>query len=756
VPFEKLVEDLQPVRDLSRSPFFQVMFILLNHPALKLELPDLTLLPIKRETEKVKYDLTLMVVEGEKGLRVEFEYNTELFERATIERLIGHYERLLEVITEDVSWPISRLPLITEGEIGQLELQNQTIQEYPREQLTHQLIEAQAANRPDAIAVVCGDQSVTYSDLNSRANQLAHYLRSLGVGPDELVGVMVDRSVDMVISTVAVFKAGGAYVPFDPSFPAERLRFMMEDSGVKVLLTQGAIAAAMPAVLADQLAQQQTRVVSVDSDWTMIAQAAPTNPPLCTMPVNLAYVIYTSGSTGRPKGVMLEHRSLVNFLCSMQKEPGLTANDTLLAVTTLSFDIAGLELYLPLITGARVVIAKREEVVDSVALQRLLNSSQATLMQATPATWRMLIDAGWMGNSSLKVLCGGEALPRELADQLVERTGELWNMYGPTETTIWSTVERVENGHEAISLGKPIANTSIYIVDEHGQLVPRCIAGELYIGGEGLARGYYKREELTRERFLPDPFSKTNEARMYRTGDVARWRTDGKLEYLGRTDHQVKIRGYRIETGEIEAVMAQHPAVGQAVVVARDDFGGDKRLVAYLVPSSGSNGSEPNLPSTSEWREYLRQQLPEYMVPAVFIKLEQLPVTPNGKIDRKQLPAPDERRPELSSGYVPPQNVAEEKIAALWQEALGVEQIGRFDNFFDLGGHSLLMAQVHGRLQIEFKREVSMLDLFRYPTINSLATFLSQEQNEGPQVEQAVVRASVRLNAVRRPRHIRN
>src|SRR5262249_1184146 len=316
---------------------------------------------------------------------------------------------------------------------------------------------------------------------------LAHYLRSLGVGPEQLVGVMVDRSVDMVMSTVAVFKAGGEYVPFDPSFPAERLRFMMEDSGVKVLLTQGAIAAAMPAVLADQLEQQMTRVVSVDSDWTMIAQAAPTNPPLCATPANLAYVIYTSGSTGRPKGVMIEHRSLVNFLCSMQKEPGLTFNDTLLAVTTLSFDIAGLELYLPLITGARVVIAKREEVVDSVALQRLLNTSQATVMQATPATWRMLIDAGWMGNSSLKVLCGGEALPRELADQLIERTGELWNMYGPTETTIWSTVERVENGHEAISLGKPIANTSIYIVDEHGQIVPRCIAGELYIGGEGLA-----------------------------------------------------------------------------------------------------------------------------------------------------------------------------------------------------------------------------------------------------------------------------
>ncbi|HKE56739.1 MAG TPA: amino acid adenylation domain-containing protein, partial [Pyrinomonadaceae bacterium] len=631
---------------------------------------------------------------------------------------------------------------------------NQTTAEYPRDQLTHQLIEAQAAARPDALALVCGDQSLTYSELNGRANQLAHHLRSLGVGPDELVGVMVDRSTDMLLSTVAVFKAGAAYVPFDPSFPAERLRFMMEDSGVKVLLTQGAIAAAMPAALAEQLEQQQTKVISVDSDWPVIAQSPATNPPLCTTPANLAYVIYTSGSTGRPKGVMLEHRSLVNFLCSMQREPGLTANDTLLAVTTLSFDIAGLELYLPLVTGARVVIARREEVVDSIALQRLLNASGATVMQATPATWRMLIEAGWMGHRGLKVLCGGEALPRELADQLVERTSELWNMYGPTETTIWSTVERVANGHEAISLGKAIANTTIYIVDEHGQLVPRCIAGELYIGGEGLARGYFKREELTAERFVADPFALPGQARMYRTGDIARWRTDGKLEYLGRSDHQVKIRGYRIETEEIEAVLAQHPAVGQVVVVARDDFGGDKRLVAYLVPSV--TNAEASLPTTSEWREYLRQQLPEYMVPAVFVTLERLPVTPNGKIDRKQLPAPDERRPELSSGYVPPQNVAEEKIASLWQEALGVEQIGRFDNFFDLGGHSLLMAQVHGRLQTEFKREVSMLDLFRYPTINSLATFLSQEQNEGPQVEQAVVRASVRLNAVRRPRHIRN
>jgi len=370
----------------------------------------------------------------------------------------------------------------------------------------------------------------------------------------------------------------------------------------------------------------------------------------------------------------------------------------------------------------------------------------------------MLIDAGWSGNKDLKVLCGGEALPRDLADQLIERSKELWNMYGPTETTIWSSVEQVRKDG-TINLGHPIANTSFYVLDPFGEPNPLGVAGELYIGGEGLARGYFKRDELTRERFVPNPFEDAPNARMYRTGDRVRRRSDGSLEYFGRTDHQVKIRGYRIETGEIETVLSEHPLVAQAVVMARDDANGDKRLVAYIVPivtEQATTGDNNALPSITEWRDYLRQRLPEYMVPATFVMLESLPFTPNGKVDRKQLPVPDDQRPQLSSDYIAPQNATEEAIACVWQEALRINKVGRHDNFFDLGGHSLLMAQVHARLQSEFKREVSMLDLFRYPTINSLANFLGQEQTDEKQVEQAVVRASMRLNAVRRPRLVRN
>jgi len=760
VPFEKLVEELQPVRDLSRSPFFQVMFILLNHPELKCDLPGLTLEATSTSNETAKFDLTLTMMEIEKGLKIDLEYNTELFDLSTMERFLSQYERLLESICVDGTQSIDRIPILSNDERFEMFAVNDlTKQEYPRQTLTHQLIEKKAQQNPSSIAVTCGNEQLTYKDLNDRANQLSGYLRSLGVGPDALVGVMMDRSVNMVVALLGIMKAGGAYVPLDPGFPTDRLRFMIEDSELGVLISDSEILQSIPAALTEQLASQQATVVSFDDDWGKIAVFATDDQPPNAKPNNLAYVIYTSGSTGRPKGVMLEHQSLVNFLCSMASEPGMTADDALVAVTTLSFDISGLELYLPLITGARVVVARREEVMDPSALQELLKSSQATVMQATPATWRMLIDAGWSGNKGLKVLCGGEALPRDLADQLIERTKELWNMYGPTETTIWSSVEQVRKDG-GINLGHPIANTSFYVLDAYGEPSPFGVAGELYIGGEGLARGYFKREELTRERFLTNPFDDAPNARMYRTGDRVRRRSDGSLEYLGRTDHQVKIRGYRIETGEIETVLGEHPVVAQAVVIARDDASGDKRLVAYIVPTvtdRATNGAGNDaIPSITEWRDYLRQRLPEYMVPATFVTLESLPFTPNGKIDRKRLPVPDDQRPQLSSDYVAPQNAAEEAIASVWQEALRINKVGRYDNFFDLGGHSLLMAQVHARLQSEFKREVSMLDLFRYPTINSLANFLGQEQTDEKQVEQAVVRASMRLNAVRRPRLVRN
>ena len=435
-------------------------------------------------------------------------------------------------------------------------------------------------------------------------------------------------------------------------------------------------------------------------------------------PDHLAYVIYTSGSTGRPKGVQVVQRAVVNFLASMQVEPGLTAEDTLVAVTTLSFDIAGLELFLPLTVGARVVIAGGTVVADGPQLMALMDCSNVTVMQATPATWRLLIQAGWRGDRGLRILCGGEALPRELADQLLARCGELWNMYGPTETTIWSTVYQVQSGEGAISIGRPIANTQIYILDSHLQPVPIGVVGELYIGGDGLARGYFKRPELTAEKFICDPFRETPDARLYKTGDLARYHAAGTIEFLGRIDHQVKIRGFRIELGEIEAVLAQHAQVRQAVVVAREDTPGDKRLVAYLI----AKGSTPQV---GDLRSFLKDQLPDYMVPAAFVMLEAFPLTPNGKVDRKALPAPDGARLSRNANYAPPQTDLERALAAIWQDVLKVERVGRHDNFFDLGGHSLLIVQVHARLGSITPMPITIADLFRFPTVATLVDFMS-------------------------------
>jgi amino acid adenylation domain-containing protein len=572
----------------------------------------------------------------------------------------------------------------------------------------HELLEEQALRTPQAIAVEFEGRSLSYGELHARANQLAHLLRGKGVGPEVLVGICVERSLEMVVALLGVLKAGGGYVPLDPSYGSGRIKYVIEHARVKTLITQK--------TLLPILASSNAEVVCLDSGWSSIAQASA--DPLvagCTSS-NVAYVIYTSGSTGKPKGVVVEHRSVANFLSSMRQKPGLHADDVLVAVTTISFDIAGLEIFLPLLVGARLVVASRQSTQDGNLLLQLLHGSCATVLQATPATWRLLFECDWKGSRNLKVLVGGEALSPELAHRLASTCGEVWNMYGPTETTIWSSICHV-NGLEQrnVPIGKPIANTTFYILDGNLQPVSSGTEGELYIGGDGLARGYFEQPDLTAEKFVPDPFSHRPGARMYRTGDLARFRPDGNAEFLGRLDQQVKIRGFRIELGEVEVVLEQHPSVLQAVAVAREEASGDKSLIAYLIPTMGSQITIVGL------REHLLRQLPEYMIPSAFLQLAEFPLTPNGKLDRKNLPAPTRADYQTDRVYVAPRNDVERELAALWEKALGVHPVGAKDNFFDLGGSSLRAARLFTDISRTFGSELPLTTLVHAPTLELLA-----------------------------------
>jgi amino acid adenylation domain-containing protein len=717
LPFEKIVEELQPERSLGHSPIFQVMFVLQNQPQAGFALSGLKITPVNRESDSAKFDLTLYMTERDDGLSCWLEYNTDLFEAGSAERLLEHFEVLLAGIVAHPNLTIAELPLLTEVEGRQQLVEwNDTHVEFPAGQCIHQLFEAQVERTPDAVALISGAERLSYSELNARANQLAYYLRRLGVRPEERVAVCLERSAEMVVAVLAILKAGGAYVPLDPAYPADRLAFTLQDACAVVLLTQEDLSALLP--------ETKARVVCVDSERETIVGEDETNPTSVASPGNLAYVIYTSGSTGKPKGVQISHLALSNFLNSMRRQPGISRDDVLLSVTTLSFDIAGLEIYLPLIAGARIVLATREVAADGVRLAEAVTISGATIMQATPATWHLLIESGWQGNQRLKVFCGGEALSRELAGQLLERGAAVWNLYGPTETTIWSTMCRVEDTSRAVHIGRPIANTQVFILDDHLRMVPPGVAGELYIGGDGLARGYLNRPELSAERFIPDPFSRRPGARLYKTGDLARYLTGGNIEVIGRLDHQVKLRGFRIELGEIEAVLNAHPQVREAVVIAREDRPGDQRLAAYLV------GELAAAVITSELRTYLREKLPEYMVPSSYVLLEALPLTPNGKVDRRALPEPERLSPEVQASYVAPRTEVEKTIVAIWQEALALDQVGTSDNFFDLGGHSLLLVRVHSKIREVLKKDLTIIDLFRYPTISSLAKYLSENQSE--------------------------
>jgi amino acid adenylation domain-containing protein len=663
--------------------------------------------------EQTNYALTLAAY-GDPEILLKLEYDSRRFGRPAVRRMLGHIKTLLESVTADPGQAVSRLALLTDPERRQtVETWNRTEFEYPRDMVLHRLIEQQVERTPDRVAVSCEGRRFTYAQLNARANQIAAALRAAGVGPDSVVGVSVRRSVDMVAGLLAILKAGGAYLPLDPALPGERITYMAEDSSLKVLVTESS--------LLDELPDLDCQRVLLDDP--ALASHSARNVESGATPRNLAYVIYTSGSTGRPKGVLLPQSALVNLLWSVRKWFDFGRDDVLLAVTTISFDIAGVDLWLPLLTGARSVIASREAAANGAELLALVIAEGATFLQATPVTWRILLEAGWPGNRDLRGVCTGEAMPRELADMLRPRVGRLWNMYGPTETTIWSTGYEI-TGPGPVLIGRPVGNTTTYIVDPQLQPMPVGIVGELLLGGEGLARGYLNRPELTAEKFIPDPFSGIEGARLYRTGDLARYLPDGNIECLGRTDHQVKIRGFRIELAEIEGVLERHPAIRQAVARLCDDQHG-KRLVAYL----GIRGGER--PSPAELRAFLGAHLPDYMIPAQYVFVETFPLTSSGKVNRLALPAPGGAPSGGETGYVAPRNELERQLCAVWAEVFGLERVGIQDDFFDLGGHSLLAVQLLVRLEkILSDEQFSLSALLEAPTIERFASWLAGHRAE--------------------------
>jgi amino acid adenylation domain-containing protein len=712
LPFEKLVEDLAPPRDLARSAVFQVLFVIQNTPLEAFTRSSEGSQGVIGEGGSAAYDLSLYFVETGRGLRGSFEYNTDLFDEATVRRLGGHFQTLLAAAVARPEARLSELPLLTDAERRTLLVDwNDTARPVP-ETAVHELFAAQAARTPEAIAVSFEGRDLTYAALDARSNQLAHRLRAMGVGPESLVAIALERSLDMVVALLGVLRAGGAYLPIDPGYPAARIAYMLEDARVRVLLTQESLRATLPAsaeVLcldSADLSSERTDAPAVAVDWA-----------------DLAYVIYTSGSTGRPKGVQVPHGALSSFLAAMRERPGLDPADHLLSVTTLSFDIAGLELYLPLVTGARVELVSAETAADGARLLDRLLVSHATVMQATPATWRLLLEAGWTGGS-LEVLCGGEALPGDLAEELRRRAASVWNLYGPTETTIWSAVHRVDRTEAVAPLGQPIANTRVYVLDADLRPVPVGVAGELYIGGAGVTRGYRNRPDLTAERFVPDPFAPEPGARLYRTGDLTRWRADGVIEFLGRTDHQVKVRGFRIELPEIEGALLGLSAIKAAAVLPRENASGDVQLVAYVVFGPGPE------PTVTEMRAALRDRLPGYMVPSSFVILDELPLTPNGKLDRKALSRLDARQGAGAVEHVEPRTPMERLVAGIWAEALGLSRVSVHDNFFDLGGHSLLSMRVLARVDKAIGQRLNPREL-TFQTLEQFAAMCEKRAAAG-------------------------
>ena len=707
VPFEVVVRELHLERDMSRHPIFQIA-LSMKESASAAFASALNLVEVESATEPL--DLTIEFVEEGNELFTWFSYNTELFGASTIARMMEHFRILLESAADDPRIRISRMPLLSEAERQQVLVEwNKTRIADPGVECLHQFFEEQVEKTPDAVAVKCDGKSLTYRDLNERANRLAHYLRKLKVEPEVLVGICTERSLEMLVGILGILKAGGAYVPLDPAYPKDRLEVILADAKAHILLTQKKLQKILP--------PQVARLVLLDSDWPAIAREPATNPVRNVNSANLDYVLFTSGSTGRPKGVALEHRSAVIFIqwarhAFLPEEVAGT-----LFSTSFCFDLSVFEIFVPLSMGGTVIIAQ-----NALALAKLRAAGEVTLINTVPSAIAELVRLDAVPPSIRVVNLAGEALLTALAHQIYDKTevGKVYNLYGPTEDTTYSTYALVPPGAE-VTIGRPLPNTQAYILDKSHQPVPIGIPGELYLAGDGLARGYFGREDLTAERFSPNPYSRQPAARMYRTGDLARWLEDGNIEYLGRLDNQVKVRGFRIELEEIENVLVKQPGVQAAVVVAREDNPGDKRLVAYIVPSG------PSVP-VARLQNLVRKQLPDYMVPSAFVELNQLPLSPNGKINRRLLPPPDSSAFEPSS-VVQPRNDLELSLLAIWKRVLGVENIGVRDDFFDLGGHSLKAARVLAEVEKEIGTELPLSALFRGATVESLARVI-QSQSE--------------------------
>ncbi|MCB2250910.1 non-ribosomal peptide synthase/polyketide synthase [Pseudomonas chlororaphis] len=720
LPFEQLVEALQPERSLSHNPLFQVMFNHQSQAHAARQLPGLALHGLAWSSHTAQFDLNLDTQETAEGLWASLTYATDLFDAATAERLLHHWQNLLRAVVGQASARLDDLALLSAAQRQQL-LQdwNATATAYPREQGVHQLFEAQALARPEAIALRCNGEALTYAELNRRANRLAHRLLDAGVGPDVLVAVALERSVAMVVGLLATLKAGGAYVPLDPQYPAERLAFMLEDSRARVVLTQSHLRARLHL-------PSGPRVLLVDEP-AVDAVFSADNPGVALAPEHLAYVIYTSGSTGKPKGVMVRHQALSSFASGMAGTLEIAGDARMLSLTTFSFDIFALELYVPLTVGATVILGDQALAQDPQAILDLAQAHGASVVQATPATWRMLLDSERRGAlRGVTCLCGGEALPGDLAQRLLDLQGRVWNLYGPTETTIWSAAHRLSDARPFV--GRPIANTGLFILSADLAPCPPGAAGELLIGGVGLARGYHGRAALTAERFVPDPFSSSGE-RLYRTGDLARYRADGVVEYIGRVDHQVKVRGFRIELGEIESALREQAEVSEAAVLAEND-----RLIAYLVTHEPLEDAQ-QAGLRERLKAALRETLPDYMVPAYLLFLERMPLTPNGKLDRKALPKPDASL--LRKRHVAPVSAREQQVAAIWAEVLEIAQVGLEDHFFELGGHSLLATRVVSRVRQALGLEVALKALFEQPVLGDFVQALGDAASEVPAIFQA-------------------
>lgn len=736
VPFEKLVEELQPTRDLSRSPLFQVMLALQNAPASSLELPELELSGIGIIQQTAKFDLTLAIDRADEKLIASLEYNSDLFEQTTIERILNHFLLLLEKVVAEPTQRLSKLPALTEAETRQVLVEwNETQGDYSP-LLAHELFAEHARLRPDTPAVVFqGTEQLTYAELDQLATRCAQRLLKSGLEPEARVAVMLERGPEMIVSLLGIFKAGGAYLPLDPAYPTDRLAYMIEDARPHVVLTSRSLLTRVP--------WTETPIVCLE-DWQDDTSVDEVKLPH-VKPGSVAYVIYTSGSTGKPKGVMVEHRGLSNLAAAQAQAFGPTEGSRVLQFASYSFDASIFEIAMALTHGATLYLERQESLLPGPNFVKLLRDRGITLVTLPPSALAASPDADLPDLDTITV--AGEACPSDVVARWAEGR-RFFNLYGPTETTIWTTAAECQAGTAKPPIGRPILNTQVYVLDERMEPTPIGVRGDLYIGGDSLARGYLNQPELTAERFVPNPFSSEPSARLYRTGDVARHLSDGQIEFIGRADSQVKIRGFRIEPGEIEAALVEHEAVRESVVIAREDTPGEKRLVAYVVP-------QDEQPSVAELSSHLHERLPAYMWPTSYVFLSSIPLNSNGKIDRKALPAPAGYQPELEASYVPPQSELERAIAAIWQEALKIERVDVNDNFFSLGGHSILLAQVHTQLTQSLAPELSIVDLFKYPTISTLARYLGDQQNGQPLADEGHKRAEARLDLLKRQTEMR-